>query len=92
MGFQIKIYSLLLIWQLHRCQAHKVIWIALLLIFIHNNFKITIGSVGGGLSLVIDGAGFTSNSTVTLCSKTCNVTKSSLTSITCLVIWIFRLF
>ena len=44
-----------------------------------------LGSVGGGLTLVINGQGFTQNSSVTICGKQCKITKISLTSITCLV-------
>lgn len=43
------------------------------------------GSVGGSLSLVINGQGFSSNSTVTICGNSCTVTQSSVLSITCLV-------
>ena len=43
------------------------------------------GSVGGGLNLVLNGQGFSSNTKVTICGQSCTVSQSNLTSITCMV-------
>ncbi len=45
----------------------------------------TQGSVGGGLSLVINGQGFTNNSQVTICGLSCKLMENSFTTLTCLV-------
>lgn len=45
----------------------------------------TQGSIGGSLSLAINGLGFSSNSQVTICNNNCTVTASSVSSITCQV-------
>ena len=47
--------------------------------------KIIKGSLVGGLDLVIDGHGFSSLSTVTICNKPCSIKSTSASSITCVV-------
>ena len=43
------------------------------------------GSIGGGLSLVLSGSGFSPNTSVQICSKPCRYTTSTAASLTCLV-------
>lgn len=43
------------------------------------------GSLGGSLSLVINGLGFSSQTRVTICNNVCNLIQNSINSITCSV-------
>lgn len=43
------------------------------------------GSIGGGLELVISGAGFSNSSTVSVCGNPCPVIASQLDSLTCVL-------
>ena len=52
------------------------------MIFILN---IIIGSTGGGLSLKINGKGFSYLSTVTICDNACRVTNNTFNEINCIV-------
>ena len=50
-----------------------------------NWFIFYLGSIGGSLNLIISGQGFSSNTQVKICNKSCQVQKSRADSITCLV-------
>lgn len=52
-----------------------------LIIFIYH----ILGSIGGSLSLVIAGQGFSANTTVTICGNVCKLLNSTVTSIVCQV-------
>lgn len=45
----------------------------------------TIGTIGGGLNLVINGKGFSSMTTVSICAESCRLITSSVDSLTCIV-------
>ena len=53
--------------------------------FILSNISSTIGGVGGGYNLTIDGQGFSNESVVLICNKPCNLIYSSPTEIVCKV-------
>lgn len=46
---------------------------------------INLGSTSGGLSLKINGKGFSSSSTVTICNNPCKVINNTFTEINCIV-------
>ena len=46
-----------------------------------------IGSIGGGLKLVINGAGFSESTQVTICNNACQLVQTSYSSLSCMVSW-----